>query len=642
MEHDAVRMADDYTAEELAKPDAQSVLSTQRGQLRRVFEQYGSRVQGEAMLGIGQFVLMLKKSKLLGKKLSTREARFMFLSAQAPETEDDEPPPGTTADKAIQVDYSGFIECVARLARETTELDLIDTLFATVLQDYLLETFLPSSGGLGFFELKKTAIAFKRKTKAKSGVAAGIVSPQAQLGPDVGAILKEQSSIRTALFSLLANYKLDPSSQKILIGYLADMGLPQSRLVEIGRKMSAAEKLAADEKDDVKALTVEMGPAEEAMALQAALAELETTLEELFVYYGNGFVLDMVANPLGGMDAAGFKSLLVEMGFVKSTVTADAAVAPGAVKARKSALKAAERQAAEAADAEAVAMAERLLNIVKASRAQAASTGANRLGAAAAGAVSGIASGADDKSRWVWPAGAWQKLPPDIMTYLEFGQVLIRLAYELHRNVRGVTKRLRLLCKERLGQHWCLVSVDHTEATTLFEKKEMKKSFEKSQAALRKLQSKLGSEWTINRFDWSGLLVFLQACGVVASPGGCMLTLPRVRFLAFSARRKQDDKTPESIFWKFFLLLAKADLQCLAAQKEAEKLANPAPESKKEKPKKAGAKVKPFHAQFTPWIMARIQVLSQDWKKAEEVLAAIGKSSFVAKQNSWKKRKKPK
>ena len=51
--------------------------------------------------------------------------------------------------------------------RELTKKDLIVVPFSIVLQDFLMEVFIPKCLQMSFFELKKTAIKFKRKTKVR-------------------------------------------------------------------------------------------------------------------------------------------------------------------------------------------------------------------------------------------------------------------------------------------------------------------------------------------------------------------------------------------------------------------------------------------------------------------------------------------
>lgn len=168
-----------------------------------------------------------------GQTFNSRDARFLFLAAQPVREDDDEPPPGAAADASIRISFSGFTECAARLAREgASEDDLLEKAFPDVLQDYLLKVFLPATVGLGFWELKKTAVIFKRKTKTQADAKAGLAPPTAKLGLDVEQLLSEQSAVRTSMFSALANYKLDPPSQQLVVSYLKTMGLhPQvSRL----------------------------------------------------------------------------------------------------------------------------------------------------------------------------------------------------------------------------------------------------------------------------------------------------------------------------------------------------------------------------------------------------------------------------
>ena len=66
-----------------------------------------------------QFMGMLKSAEILpdDKQLLTeRECRFAFLSVNDEETATSEPMGGMTADSAVIVSYTGFLECLGRVA----------------------------------------------------------------------------------------------------------------------------------------------------------------------------------------------------------------------------------------------------------------------------------------------------------------------------------------------------------------------------------------------------------------------------------------------------------------------------------------------------------------------------------------------
>lgn len=288
-------------------------------------------------------------------------------------------------------------------------------------------------------------------------------------------------------------------------------GILAQVVASVQAKLSAKEKLTPDEKDIIKPYTPDLGPAEEAKALALQLEESSPALQEIFVYYGASFVWDMT-NPLGTMDADGFKAVLLETGIVPTDTKVADEIKSREHGFRKSELQQAEQKALMDAKAVAKSEARRLLNIAKANRAREAAKRANRNPTGAAGNA-GL-SVDNGTSIWIWPHEAWKDFPPDQMTFIEFGRcamhtsarfasfcgsrgeagpsraetsrlltslwigllsLLIRLASERHCTVRGLTQRLRTLCRDRLSRHWCLDSVDHQAVGDVIKKKEMQK-----------------------------------------------------------------------------------------------------------------------------------------------------------------------
>ena len=187
-------------------------------------------------MSLSSWLGMLRTTKLIGKDprqdsdrpttrlklLTLREARFQFLSVVSPDSAltQVQPAVGVRPSDTIRVGYDGFVQCVARLARELTREDLIVTSFASVFQTYLVGFFIPNAAGMKFFELKKTVLTFKRKTRKK---ASGGKNVTKQLGNDVEAMLKHQSQVRTTVFSAIANYTLDDKTVAVLVTHLQEM-----------------------------------------------------------------------------------------------------------------------------------------------------------------------------------------------------------------------------------------------------------------------------------------------------------------------------------------------------------------------------------------------------------------------------------
>jgi hypothetical protein len=329
LEHPAARIVDDYMMSDIREEEVQNLIAKHRSELRAVHDQYGERVGGNVSMSLNSWLGMLKTTRLLGKDdrvgddepktkmkvLTRREARFQFLSVMSSDSTItvDQPRVGVKPSNRLRVGFDGFVQCIARLARELTHEDLIVVPFVTAFQTYLLEYFLPKAAGLKFFDLKRTALKFKRKTR-KAATKSGVPITKL-LGVDVENMLREQSLVRTTVFSAIANYPLEDTSQRVLIEHLQKMGVDQDVMSRIENCMVAGEHLQNSDKDLLKLYTVDLSPEQEMQAIQNTLDKHTPQLRDIFIYFGADFILDM-NNPVGTMDANGFLALLIELGIV--------------------------------------------------------------------------------------------------------------------------------------------------------------------------------------------------------------------------------------------------------------------------------------------------------------------------------------
>ena len=217
LEHEATRTVDDYMMSDVREEEVVALLAKQRSQLRQIFDQYGDRKAGNIMITLNAWLGMLRTTGLLGKDdrkdenkpktkvkvMNMREARYQFLSVVSSDSNVtvEQPPIGVKPSNTLKLGFDGFCQCVTRVARELTYEDLILEPFAKAVQIYLLDFFLPKAAGMKFFEMKKTALVFKRKTKKAAFAKSGRVPVIKLLGADVENILKQQSLVRTTVVS---------------------------------------------------------------------------------------------------------------------------------------------------------------------------------------------------------------------------------------------------------------------------------------------------------------------------------------------------------------------------------------------------------------------------------------------------------
>jgi hypothetical protein len=635
LEHPATRIVDDYMMSDIREQEVQSLIAKQRTELRQVHDQYGERVGGNVLMSLNSWLGMLTTTKLLGKDdrtgedkpktkmkvLTRREARFQFLSVQSPDSAVtvDQPPVGVKPSNMLHIGFDGFVQCVARLARELTYEDLIVVPFVTAFQSYLLEYFLPKAAGMKFFELKKTALMFKRKTKKAATAKSGAIPVTKLLGADIESLLQEQSLVRTTVFSAIANYPLEDTSQTVLIEHLKKMGVAPDVVSRVESAMIDGEHLQSDDKEMLKLYTVDLSPEQEMQAILSTLDKHTAPLTDIFVYYGTDFTLDM-KRPLGFLDANGFLELLIELGIVgRPKQTKDEKKGFGV---RASVVAALAQQSAASQQETARTLAAQLLDITKAQRL------AENLGTDAVNDSSNAAS-----NRWIWPEDAFKTRPPDFLTFDEFKRLLVRLAYDKYAHVRGVTNRLNQLIFNSFSQHLAL-DVDTIDAVEKIQRPDVQKILNLHKSTLKKIFSNV-CKWDMNRFDMAKFMIFCQACKL-----GDLVR--QTRFLLFCARIRASVQTVEEVFWVCIALI------CIDDMKRNDLKFKPGKGGKGGKPAgepaKSASKSKSrdgFEKTFESWLTARLLYLAWDWKKVQAAMNSKKKTSEVSLSTAWKRKRDP-
>ena len=620
LEHPAARIVDDYMMSDIREEEVQNLIAKHRSELRAVHDQYGERVGGNVSMSLNSWLGMLKTTRLLGKDdrvgddepktkmkvLTRREARFQFLSVMSSDSTItvDQPRVGVKPSNRLRVGFDGFVQCIARLARELTHEDLIVVPFVTAFQTYLLEYFLPKAAGLKFFDLKRTALKFKRKTR-KAATKSGV--PIAKLlGVDVENMLREQSLVRTTVFSAIANYPLEDTSQRVLIEHLQKMGVDQDVISRIENCMMAGEHLQNSDKDLLKLYTVDLSPEQEMQAIQNTLDKHTPQLRDIFIYFGADFILDM-NNPVGTMDANGFLALLIELGIVgRPQQSTDTKKRFGV---RASMLKALVQQSAASQQETARTLAGELLDMTKTQRL------AESLGTDAVADPSNAAS-----NRWIWPENAFDTRPPDYLTFDEFKRLLVRLAYDKYAHVRGVTNRLNQLIFNCFSRHIAL-DVDTLDVQDKMERPAVKKTLDLHKSALKKIFSGV-CKWDMNRFDMAKFVLFCQVCKL-----GDLVR--QTRFLLFCARLRSNVQTVDEVFIICVGLICVDDVKRNKPELEQENA-----------PSKSKAR-DGFEKMFEAWLTSRLLFMAWDWRKAEKAMAAKRKKSEVSLSIAWKKKRDP-
>ena len=183
MEHDDVKIVDDPTVVTMAKRKVKDVFQSYKQELKGTFNRYGLNVGGRTLLSLAQFIGMLKTCGLVDAEgLTLREARFIFMSVANDEDQGIEPETGGRADDSILLPWEGFMNCIARMAREKdrieTRLKLMsrkphdpipekdddddgEPMPQKVFEWYIKDEFIPKTQGLDFWQLKKVkALSF--------------------------------------------------------------------------------------------------------------------------------------------------------------------------------------------------------------------------------------------------------------------------------------------------------------------------------------------------------------------------------------------------------------------------------------------------------------------------------------------------
>ena len=658
LEDGAVKLVDDDMLGEMQDPDLQAALSAQRIQLRQIHQQYGTLKSGDVTLSLSQWTNMLRTTKLssedLGEnhqRLSQREGRFLFLSVMDRDSAVtiEQPKVGAKPSSVFKLGFNGFVEAVCRMARELTNRDLISVPLSIVVQEFLLEVFIPKTLQITFFELKKTALKFKRKTKAKVANAGGKVTER--LGMDVAAILAEQSKLRTALFSVLANYPIDDESVALLLVYLAEVklnGVSAELTAELAAKIQRGcrepeDKPTPNEKDFIKPFALDMSSEQEMMAIDLTLTKAETQLGDIFVFYGSGYTLDMSA-PEGTMDFEGFVHLLLDTGLVPFS---SLDLPPAGERTKKQERQAEQAEAARTATA--TGMATQLLNMSKAARALTLAKAAAVTGAS----VAVVTDPSAKVGRWLRLADAHQELPPDRLTFAEFKPLLVRLAYDRFKAFRGTDNRLKQLIQNCFGLHWCL-SFPYREAAQIYSAPPVKLVLKNHTSTLKKLSERLCKGWEGKTIDARQLLLFFLACKI-------KVDVPKARYLIFCARRKPTVQTItkiEDVFHLAIELVCHLDLQenppkiakeTVHVEEQAGVKGAKGSKGQRGAPKAArgGQKDKndvgqsPQVKMFEAWMTSRILMMGWDFGRLEKAMGKHRKKSVVSEKLAWTRRKSP-
>jgi hypothetical protein len=455
---------------------------------------------------------------------------------------------------------------------------------------------------LKFFELKKTALKFKRKTRKAAGKAGVPITKL--LGVDVENLLREQSSVRTTVFSAIANYPLEDTSQRVLVEHLQKMRVDEDVVARIENCIMAGEHLQDSDKDMLKLYTVDLSPEQEMQAIQNTLDKHTPQLRDIFVYFGADFILDM-NNPVGNMDANGFLAMLIELGIVgRPQQSKDTQKRFGV---RASVLKAMAKQSASSQQETARTVAGELLDMTKTQRL------AESLGTDAVADPSNAAS-----NRWIWPEDAFKTRPPDFLTFDEFKRLLVRLAYDKYAHVRGVTNRLNQLIFNCFSQHIAL-DVDTLDIQDKMVRPGVKKTLDLHKSTVKKIFAGV-CKWNMNRFDMAKFMLFCQVCKL-----GDLVR--QTRFLLFCARLRSSVQTVDEVFIICVGLICVDDIK------------RNKPELKQGK--SGSGKGDGFEKMFEAWMTSRLLYMAWDWKKVENAMATKRKNSEVARAIAWKKKRDP-
>eukprot|EP01043_Picozoa_sp_COSAG02_P005903 COSAG02_NODE_163_length_32424_cov_21.759010_21_plen_1365_part_00 len=629
--HEKVIEVDDKMALDIDGPKVKSCNADQKrkGGLKKTFARYGEKRDGQQVMTLSQFMGMLKGANMLPDDVLTeRECRYCFLAVNDDETAAAEPMGGMTGDSAIIISYTGFCECLGRLARakfilpkydpeDTSKPGKLPPLAPAYRE--LVDDLLQRTHGLDFLALKRVGLTMKRKTAqqirekeaAERGeeltvkLLPGLQAAKEQLGQDVADMLEAESKARLAMFSVLANYGCDDPTRLMLVQYLADAGVDAERLEMVRECLEEVKdggKLRERAKKVLVANNIKTAPDEELKIVVEKIEAGVPKMQPVYIYYGAGSTFSRV-DKLGQVDAEGLLLMLTEL------------------------------QVLSEIDAESPRdYCVRLLDRVKKLRPP------HKKGDLA------------PSDHWEWPV---QEPPPhltgqarknfvpqpgDLLTFEEFKRLLIRIAYDkLKSTPGGLGVRVEKLIATTVARHWVhTVDTGHSALAKEMKGKLMKAVISKHRTNLRKIYKEI-ADWTPQAMDPAQTYLFLEACDLQPSYDDRQR---RLRYLFFSICYNHEDKEMFDVWCKFLVFVCKDGralgeaivnggeistwplLEEIIEDPEPEEERKDGPkEEKVERPKELkGApklvveKTTPFSSHFNDWLVAGVLELPWNWK----------------------------
>ena len=625
--HEKVIEVDDKMALDMGdgKIRAYNVDQKIMGGLKKSFARYGEKRDGQQVMTLSQFMGMLKSASMLPDPVLTeRECRYCFLAVDDDETALVEPMGGMTADSAITVSYTGFCECLGRLARAKYVLpkyDPEDTSkpgklppLAPAYKEFV-DDVIQRTHGLDFLALKRVGLTMKRKTKqqvakkqskaAENGedvvaaIAPGLQVAKERLGQDVADMLEAESKARLAMFSVLANYGCDEPTRGMLLQHLADAGVDAERLEmveECLKEVADGGKLREKAKRVLVANNIKTAPEEELEIIVKKLDAGVPKMQPVFIYYGAGSVFSM-NDKLGQVDGEGLLLMLTELQVLSET------------------------------DAEAPRdYCVRLLDRVKSHRPP---------------PEKGDLPPSD---HWEWPL---QEAPPhltgqarknfvpqpgDLLTFAEFRRLIVRIAYDrLKATAGGLGVRVEKLIATTVVRHWVhTVDRGHPALEKEMQGELMKAVISKHRSNLRKIYKEI-ADWTPQAMNPAQTYLFLEACNLEPNYDERQR---RLRYLFFSTCWHHEEKDLFEVWCKFLVFFCQdgralgeaivsgdeiSTWPLLDAEEDPEPDPEPEPAEQRPKelkgaPKLVAEKTTPFSEHFNAWLVAGILELPWNWK----------------------------
>ena len=660
LSHEKVIEVDDKMAVDMASKTVKAIVNDRKRNtsLKKTFARYGEKRDGQQVMTLTQFMGMLKSAEILpdDKQLLTdRECRFAFLSVNDEETATSEPMGGMTADSAVIVSYTGFLECLGRLARVKYILpfyDPEDTSKPGELKPFppeykrYIDEFMTKTQGLDFLALKRIGLSMKRKTKesanarddpdAPKPAAPGLALAAEQLGQGVADMLEAESKARLAMFSVLANYGCKEETRAMLLQYLREAGVDDENLAMVEECLKEVEeggKLKEKAKKVLVHFNIATSPEEELSIIQKKLEKATPVLEAVYIYYGAGLVFHSGGPaktappeaPLGRLDAEGLFVMLQELEILKPQVPCPVGEDPW--------LPAKE-------------YCTRLLDSLKAARPPPVllDKDGNPLPLPEPSEL-------PPPVPWEWPIlecpqgqnpKKWAPVPGDCLSMDELKRLLVRLAYDQLKSFPGgIGARVEKLVADSAARHWCL-TIDHHHPTLKkeYKSKPVQRLLSSKRGDLRKIFKELCPNWHHEGdMDIKNSCLYVEAANlapccydnVAAGEARHAQLQRRLRYLFFAAFWRKDKKEKEmfDVWCKILMLICKDSAEMLeTAQRGGEdrtwpllELDEPEPEPEpgveelEGAPKlKAPEKKVAFGTIFGEWLDATILHVKFPWK----------------------------